>query len=355
MTEAQSCPNDKTQYQPCPPVLFFWCALITISLTTLLSGCNTPKPFNGEPVQLDVSYGQWQTLQPENITAIYGIGLSYAEHIVETGRTWDPDTPAPVFKKSLNSLNTGQTIVYPDRASFLTMAETVEPGLARVLEEHFPYINPLLDYEVELGMVLLEPFDRSRINDSNYLPRLGFVLAADITARSFMVLGEDKPNQSEYWGAAKSFPGFSVVGSKMWIPSAFSNETVVNVSLETWVNGKQRQNGNSSDRVYSAKEMIEFIAAQYPGDPLHAGTVIMTGTPPGVAFRVPGWKRALAKMLGLDRFTLLGMVIEANDNNPDFLMPGDIIGFNVGQYDSLNYKVVGQSAAEEITGSTGSN
>jgi len=321
--------------------------LLILTLVILFGGCSTPKPFGGQPVQFNETSGQWRTLNPDDITAIYGIGLSYAEHIIEVGSTWDPDTPAPVFKKAMESLNTGQTIIYPDRAAFLTMAETVEPGLARVLEERFPYINPLLDYEVELAMVLLEPYDRSRRYDPSYLPKLGFVLAADFTARSFMVLGEDKPNQTDYWGAAKSFPGFSVVGSKMWVPKTFANDRVVNVSLETWVNGRQRQNGNTADRVYSTKQMLGFIADKFPADPLQAGTVIMTGTPPGVAFRVPGWKRALAKILDLNRFTLLDMVIDGNDDNPDFLMPGDIVGFQVGQYDSLTFRVVGYSAAQE--------
>lgn len=349
MMDACATFNRLGQYLIGRRIRLFRFTLLTVILAGLLVGCNPPMPFKGQPLAFSGAGGQWQTLQPEDITAIYGIGLSYAEHIVETGSTWDPNMAAPVFKKSVESLNTGQTVIYPDRAAFLTMAETVEPGLARILEEHFPYINPLIDYEVELGMVLLEPFDRSRQYDPNYLPKLGFVLAGDFTARSFMLLGEGKPNKFKYWGAAKSFPGFSVLSRKMWVPNSFSNDRVVNVSLETWVNGRQRQNGNTADRVYSTRQMIGFVADKFPSDPLLAGTVIMTGTPPGVAFRVPGWKRALARMLDLNRFTLFRMVIESNDDNPDFLMPGDIIGFQAGQYDSLTFKIIGQSAAQEAT------
>lgn len=349
MRGTYSTPPQTGMCQPTRIIPALLLTLLTLVLAIVLGGCNPPKPFTGHPVQPNTTRGQWQVLSAHEITAIYGIGLSYAEHIVETGSSWNPDSPPPVFRKSLDSLNSGQTIIYPDRAAFLTMAETVEPGLARVLDRRFPYINPLLDYEVEMGIVLLEPFDRSRQQDPAYLPRLGFVLAADVTARSFMVLGENQPNKSEYWGAAKSFSGFTIVGSKMWIPDSFSDDRVINVSLETWVNGQQRQNGSTSDRVYSTRQILGFIANKYPADPMRAGTVIMTGTPPGVAFHVPGWKRALVRMLDFDRFTVLGMVIEGNDDNPDFLMPGDIVGFNFGEYDSVTFRVVGQSAVQETT------
>lgn len=331
-----------------------WCTLVFLVLTILLGGCNTPKPFKGPQITITETGGHWQVLQKDDITSIYGIGLSYARHIAETGSTWDPNTPAPVFRKSLNSLNTSQSLIYPDRVAFLSMAETIEPGLARVLDERFPYINPLLDYEVELGMVLLEPFDRTRRNDPDYLPRLGFMLVGDFTARAFMMLGENKPNRNEYWGAAKSFPGFSAIGSKMWVPNTFARDTMLNVAVETWVNGRQRQSGNTTDRVYSTRQIIDFVADQFPDDPLKTGTVIMTGTPPGVAFQAPGWKRALARMLDLNRFTILKMVIEENDDNPDFLVPEDIVSFTLGDYDSLTIRITGQTAAQEAGMATAS-
>ncbi|WP_167505918.1 fumarylacetoacetate hydrolase family protein [Desulfosediminicola flagellatus] len=283
--------------------------------------------------------GTWALLESESISAIYGVGLSYVKHIEETGSTWDPDAIPPIFKKSISSLNTSEILPYPDRTQFLQAAENLETGLSNLLKIKFPQINPLLDYEVELGIVLLEPYERKRSQDITYMPRLGFVLAGDFTSRSFMVLGEGQADMFSYWGAAKSFNGFSVVGSKMWIPGDFQQNGSLHVQLETYVNGKLRQSGNTSDQVYSPYQMVRFVAEAFPDDPLAAGTVIMSGTPPGVAFQAPGWKRTLAKILGINRMTLMKSVMESNKDNEDFLKPGDIVIYSAGPLGQLSFTV----------------
>lgn len=333
--------------QSCNSNRFIRCCLgFLLFLLLFCSGCSAPKPYQGKPIFADSDSGSWRTLDRFQIHAIYGVGLSYAQHIEETGSGWDPERPPPVFRKSLASINTTQVLPYPARTAFLDTAEELEAGLAGELERRFPVIDPLVDYEVELALVLLEPFNRERINDSTYMPRLGFVLAGDLTSRTFMVLGEGKPDRLAYWGAAKSFPGFSVIGSRMWVPDNFVHSGTMNVILETRVNGQIRQRGNTADRVYSARQMMTFVAQAFPDDTLAAGTVIMTGTPPGVAFTVPGWKRAFADILGLNRFTRMEIVMKNNAENPAFLKPGDSITFEAGPFGSLSFSVVSTSDQE---------
>lgn len=56
--------------------------------------------------------------------------------------------------------------------------------------------------------------------------------------------------------------------------------TADNLRLQTWVNGELRQDSNTNDLLFGVKEIIAFISQ---GTTLKKGTVIMTGTPAGVA------------------------------------------------------------------------
>ena len=57
------------------------------------------------------------------------------------------------------------------------------------------------------------------------------------------------------------------------------------VVVETYLNGKLKQRGNTSDLIYSLPEIINFISnvmTLLPGD------IIATGTPSGVGAMYPG-------------------------------------------------------------------
>lgn len=53
-----------------------------------------------------------------------------------------------------------------------------------------------------------------------------------------------------------------------------------NLDLQTLVNGELRQSSNTSDLLFGVKKIVSFISQ---GTTLEKGTVIMTGTPAGVA------------------------------------------------------------------------
>jgi len=307
----------------------------------VVNGCSSdPVPFAGKTfLPGQEGTGHWQQLQPDTVTDIFGIGLSYVQHIEETGSNWDADDPPPVFRKNLAALNRGQVVPYPSRQDFLEMADGLEAGLGRELDSRFPEIVPLVDYEVELGIVLLEPYDRRRASDMAYVVKLGFVLAGDFTSRTFMVLGEGQENMYAYWGAAKSFPGFAVVGERMWVPDNFPPDGALEVLLETTVNGELRQRGISDDNVYSARQILAYVATAFPDAQLGAGTVIMTGTPPGVAFQVPSWKRMLADLIGLDRLARMETIMESYGKDPAFLQPGDVVIHEAGPFGTMSFLV----------------
>lgn len=57
-----------------------------------------------------------------------------------------------------------------------------------------------------------------------------------------------------------------------------------NLRLQTIVNGEVRQDTNTSDLLFDVAALISFLSQ---GSTLQAGTVIMTGTPGGVALGMP--------------------------------------------------------------------
>ena len=56
---------------------------------------------------------------------------------------------------------------------------------------------------------------------------------------------------------------------------------LVGLRIQMFVNGESRQDSHTNDLPFNVKQIIRFISQ---GTTLEQGTVIMTGTPSGVAF-----------------------------------------------------------------------
>lgn len=277
-------------------------------------------------------------LQPKNI---YGMGLTYATHIKETGSRFNPNEPPPVFRKKLSSLNTDERPVrVPSRQELIKCAESVEPGLGAKLEKDFAELPPLLDYEGELGFVLLEDIDWQNIHDSRYAPAIGYFIANDLSARTIAVLGEGRENRYEFWGASKSFAGFLPVGRKVWVPRAHRPDAVFSTDIVTKVNGEVRQRQTTTDMIYTPRQMLVFISQKFPDTLPRKGDVVLTGTPSGVALQVPAWKARMADILGFDRMTKLTFTINSARNNKKFLKPGDVVEVSGGFLGEVKTEIV---------------
>ena len=320
---------------------------LLISITLIYSGCYLFTPLSRLPSPADFyclgiqkNEGRLSPLelQPGHI---YGIGLTYAAHLRETGTEFDPDKPPPVFKKELISLNrSGEPIKIPARQDLIKCAESIEPGLGKEIDKKFKRLPPLLDYEGELAFVLLKDVNWQKIDDPDYIPELGYFLANDISARAIAVLGEGRTNQYDYWGASKSFPGFLPIGAKMWVPNIRKPDSILSTVIKTEVNGKVRQSQSTTDMMYTPREMLVFISEKYPDALPQEGDVVLTGTPGGVAMHIPAWKRALADLLNLDRFARLRSVINSNKNNKKFLKPGDVVTVSGGILGEIETQIV---------------
>jgi 2-keto-4-pentenoate hydratase/2-oxohepta-3-ene-1,7-dioic acid hydratase in catechol pathway len=303
------------------------------------SSSPAPKPANFNCLGTQEGDGRLLplTLNPKHI---YGLGLTYATHLKEIGSKFDRNTPPPVFKKTLISLNqSGEPVKIPNRQALIDCADSIEPGLGKKLNKKFDKLPPLLDYEGELAFLLLEDIDWSKIRDSNYSPKLGYFIANDISARTIAILGEGRPNIYDYWGASKSFQGFLPVGKQMWVPVREKPDSIPCITIVTKVNGIVRQKQPVCNMVYTPREMLRFIYERFPDEFPQKGDIILTGTPGGVAFQVPAWKAWLSDILNLDRFVKLVASIGSGNSNKKLLRPGDIVEVSGGVLGTATVKI----------------
>lgn len=268
----------------------------------------------------DGSFTDFDTL-PNNI---YGIGLAYAGHINETASNFDPQGDPPIFIKANNSITrNGSQVKIPSHQSMLDAVEKLESGISQKVNEQFKSLPALLDYEVELGFVLLEDISAENLNNADYIPKIGFFIGNDLSSRSLAVLGEGQDNRYDYWGISKSFLGFTPISEKVWIPNEFNANSIPCIMIETFVNGEVRQHQMTSDLIYTPLQMLQAVHRKYPNKPLQKGDMVLTGTPGGVVMSAPRWLVRLAGIVGMDRFKKLAKVTADEKDINKFLQAGD--------------------------------
>lgn len=289
------------------------------------------KPANFNCLSLDDGiFTDFDTL-PNNI---YGIGLSYAGHINETANDFDPQGDPPVFIKANNSITkNGSQVKIPSHQTMLDAVEQLESGISQQVNQQFQSLPALLDYEVELGFVLLEDIPAENLNNANYIPKIGFFIGNDLSARSVGVFGEGQVNRYDYWGVSKSFLGFTPISDKVWIPNELKANSIPCITIETQVNGEVRQHQMTSDMIYTPLQMLQAIHRKYPNKPLQKGDLVLTGTPGGVIMSTPRWLVRLAGIIGMDRFKKLDKVTSDEKGVAKFLKAGDkilVVGDGLG-------------------------
>jgi 2-keto-4-pentenoate hydratase/2-oxohepta-3-ene-1,7-dioic acid hydratase in catechol pathway len=171
------------------------------------------------------------------------IGLNYSDHAAETGNAI-PKEP-PIFAKWPNAI--------------------IDPG-EPILR---PRGSQALDWEVELGVVIGRP--------ARHVPReqaldyvWGYTIINDASARDFQML-------TSQWMAGKIFETAAPLGpyiaDRAEVPDPHA------LSLKTFVNGKQMQNGNTKTFIFDVRYLVSYLSGLMT---LMPGDLIATGTPPGV-------------------------------------------------------------------------
>jgi len=177
---------------------------------------------------------------------IIAIGRNYAEHA-----------------KELNNPVPGSPVIF------------MKPDTA-LLKENKPFYHPDFseDIHYECEVVLKVSKEGKHISEKfapNYFEEIA--LGIDFTARDLQSKLKEK---SLPWELAKGFDGSAPVSN--FLPkSQFADLHNLNFKLD--INGEPRQQGNTSNMLFSFEYIISFVSKYIT---LKKGDLIFTGTPPGV-------------------------------------------------------------------------
>lgn len=186
-------------------------------------------------------------LAPVEPSAIYGIGLNYRAHAAEMGSAL-PEHPV-VFMKSPTSV--------------------LDPGKPIQLPRHLH--SDQVDYECELAVVIGRTCKNvSEADALSYV--LGYTCANDVSARDWQ-----KFHGGGQWIKGKSFDTFCPLGPILVTADRIPNPQIL--PIRTILNSEIRQESFTGDMIFTVAESIAFLSASTT---LLPGTVILTGTPPGV-------------------------------------------------------------------------
>jgi 2-keto-4-pentenoate hydratase/2-oxohepta-3-ene-1,7-dioic acid hydratase in catechol pathway len=177
---------------------------------------------------------------------IFGIGLNYRTYAEQIGKDL-PEYPLVFMKQGHVAIADGVAIELP---------------VALPADE--------VDYEGELAVVIGRECKNCTEADAlNYVA--GYMCANDVSARDWQF----KKGQGQF-SRGKTFDTFCPLG-----PALVPAERIPDphqLALRTWVNGELRQEGHTSDMIFSVQKLIAFLSGSTT---LLPGTVILTGTPGG--------------------------------------------------------------------------
>jgi 2-keto-4-pentenoate hydratase/2-oxohepta-3-ene-1,7-dioic acid hydratase in catechol pathway len=203
----------------------------------------------GRPTGASVDLSDVTLMAPCEPRLIVCVGKNYAKHVVEMGGSADalPKEPG-LFLKGLNALSDpGDDVPYPAWTKELHF----EGELAVVIAREMRHVAP----EDALDHVL------------------GYTCALDVTAR-------DAQRGDLQWVRAKSADGFCPVGP--WLETDLDPSAL---RVQTRINGELRQDGHTSDLIFSVPVILSYISRFVTLSP---GDLVLTGTPDGVGPLAPG-------------------------------------------------------------------
>jgi 2-keto-4-pentenoate hydratase/2-oxohepta-3-ene-1,7-dioic acid hydratase in catechol pathway len=162
-----------------------------------------------------------------------------------------------------------------------------------------------LDYEGELAVVIGKT--GKDIPKTDALSHVaGFLAANDVSARGWQ-RDPKKAGGVPQWCFSKGFDKFAPLSPVLVAPSVVGNAS--GLTLQTLVNGEERQYTSTSDLLFGVEDIVAFCSQ---GTTLEAGTVILTGTPSGVA---------------------MGM------KEPKYLNDGDVVEVRISQLGAVKNKM----------------
>lgn len=169
------------------------------------------------------------------------------------------------YQEHVKEFEQNQAAQNPAAPIFFTKATTSVIGPGEDIDSH-PDVTGQVDYEGELGVIIGK--EGANIDPEDAMKYVyGYTIINDVTAR-------DLQKKHAQWFRGKSLDTFCPMGPTVMVggwPAPFT--------IYTKVNGELRQEGSTSDLIFSVPKLISVLSS---GMTLLPGDVIATGTPKGV-------------------------------------------------------------------------
>ncbi|KAE8368813.1 hypothetical protein BDV27DRAFT_30137 [Aspergillus caelatus] len=186
-------------------------------------------------------------LAQNEVGSIRCIGLNYTSHAAEM-KLSIPDVPTLFIKPS---------------------AALSDPWPAPTVLPKITQVDNTGDYESEMVIVIgRDAKDVSEADALDYV--LGYTAANDVSSRTSQM------NQSQ-WCFSKGFDTSCPIGPALVSAALFPDAS--KFQIRGLKNGKVLQDCPLTDLIFSVPKLVSFLSQ---GTTLPAGTIILTGTPPGV-------------------------------------------------------------------------
>jgi len=224
-------------------------------------------------------------------------GLNYADHVAEAG----------VSKREAN---------VSENSLFLKSSASLSGAYANIVR---PQECRLLDYEVELGLVLKKAIDKpvtvKEADLKDYVA--GFIICNDVSARDIQMGAP-----AMQWFQGKSYRSFCPAGPLLYLLDENEIEHISSMQLKLWVNGELRQSAQTNQLIHKPHTTLEHISRfsnMKPGD------CLLTGTPGGVALGM-NLKTGLSLVLNMTKDSKRkAKFTRAQISNPHYLQDGDVV------------------------------
>jgi 2-keto-4-pentenoate hydratase/2-oxohepta-3-ene-1,7-dioic acid hydratase in catechol pathway len=225
--------------------------------------------------------------------------VNYRSHAKESG--FDPAKVSPTFFRKASG-----SVVGPN-------STIVKPAHVR-----------LLDYEVELGLVMGAPVPVGTVitdrNIEDYVA--GLVIANDISARDVQL------TKGQFY-ESKSYPTFTPVGPFLTLLAPGELRRLVDLRLQLSVDGVLRQDRTAADMIHLPAASLTALSRFQALEP---GDVVLTGTPGGTALQAPPHAVELIAHF-LPTQVKWKVFFDKQASNPKYLRPGSRVTASIRTQD----------------------
>ena len=230
-------------------------------------------------------------------------GVNYASHVRESG---------------LDPKNFPFNTVFTKAPSCITGAydDVVRPAHVK-----------LLDYEIELGLVLARDLFPGEVISENNLHEVlaGVTIVNDVSARDVQL-----PQGQFYKG--KSYRTFGPVGPVLLLLEPQEWRRWSELKLTLAVNGTVRQQDYCGEMLFKPHQTLSELASMHD---MHAGDLVATGTPAGCAAKAPGkLVMFILKHFMSDAGKWKAFIAKAT-KNPLYLQPSDVVSLSIRTDDGV--------------------